>query len=180
MDETTNLDAGINASDEELETATDGIKSEELDTTEVETDEIETDEVIDQEALRKKKNAEKAKKMLAEKNELKARIVELEKKDAIKDLKIKFWDFDEQKVIEIKEKHPTLSYEEAFILNDRENPIPIKKTPKEIWIVGREAVVTGKSTITYGELTKIAWQDQLQYKQLYEKIQRWELRLVKE
>jgi hypothetical protein len=88
--EETNLDAGKIASTE----ATEGINSEEVETTqEVETtdnvEEVELeDEEVDKEALKKKRNAEKVRKILAEKNEAVRKAQEAETKLALKDLQL--------------------------------------------------------------------------------------------
>lgn len=181
MDETNNLDAGIIASNEEIP-ATDGIISEEPDTTNVETDttdtnDIETPEVIDQEALRRKKNAEKAKKMLAEKNQLESRVAELERNNAIKDLKLQYWDFDEAKVVEIKSNHPTLSYDEAYILASRDNPKQVNESKQDFnWMAGRETMIPTTKTITYDNLRKLSPED---YKRTIQLVEKWDLVLVK-
>jgi len=173
MDETTNLDAGINASDEET-LATDGTMSEELDTTDVETDEIETDDVIDQEALKRKRNAEKAKKMLAEKNEMKARIENLERDNAIKDLKLNYGEFDAEAVVEIKKQHPSLSYEDALLLHNSKTPQ--KPQPSNIGLSGMESRSVETATITASELSKL---DPQSYSQTYDKIMSGKVKLVK-
>jgi len=86
---TTEPETGTNVSPEENKKLETGTSVSEPDTTEVETD-IVSDEEIDNEALKKKKNAEKAKKMLAERNELRSRISLLEETNALNELKIKF------------------------------------------------------------------------------------------
>lgn len=151
---TTQLDAGINAPQEEENTTTEGINSEELETTEEEVEtNTESEEDIDKDAARRRKNAEKAKKMLAEKNEAIKRIEILEQENAIAKLKLKFWDFDEAKLIEIKSKHTTLSYEDALKLAWWWQPLENQWT--FAWIVWMENRNTDSWTITYAELRKL-------------------------
>jgi hypothetical protein len=120
---TEQLDAGTNAPEENL--STEGTISEDVDTTDVETteptdslDDVESEEQIDQEALRKKRNAEKAKKMLSEKNEMKVRIEQLERTNALKDLQLKYGIVDEASIIQLKEQHSSLSYEDCLLLHN--------------------------------------------------------------
>jgi len=166
---TTEPETGTNVSPEENKKLETGTSVSEPDTTEVETD-IVSDEEIDNEALKKKKNAEKAKKMLAERNELRSRISLLEETNALNELKIKFWEFDVEKVKELKQKHPTLSYEDAFNLawwGQKPN-----NQNSFAWIVWTEKRDVDTWSITMKELTSKSADE---YKILRAKIDKWEL-----
>lgn len=182
MEEQTNLDAGIIASEEE--TATTGINVEEVNTNEVYTkpieseDTIESEEEIDKEALKKKRNAEKAKELLHERTQLKSRIAELEKVNAIKDLKIKYGEFDENLVVGIKTDHPSLSYEDSYLLYKSKNPTQVEEKPIEFWgFVWRESQGSWITKITTKELASI--KDSNEYSKTYDLIQSGKIQLVK-
>lgn len=159
--EETNLDAGKIASTEAIE----GINSEEVETTqEVETtdnvEEVELeDEEVDKEALKKKRNAEKVRKILAEKNEAVRKAQEAETKLALKDLQLQHWKFDEESVLKIKTAHPSLSLEDCYLLHTSKSPKPEEK-PWDFWgIVWRETQAQS-NIITLEQLRKL---DQEQY-----------------
>lgn len=173
---TTELDAGINApTEEEKNTTTEGTNSEELETTEEEVEtNTESEEEIDKDSARRRKNAEKAKKMLAEKNEAIKRIEILEQENAVAKLKLKFWDFDEAKLLEIKSQHPTLSYEDALKLAWWWQPLENQWT--FAWIIWMQQKDTDSWTITYEQLRKMS---AAEYNSKYEQIQAGKLKIVK-
>ena len=147
---------------EELDT-TEGTISEDTeveDTTDVETsEEISTES--DQESEegkdltgKQKRNAKKVQKLLSDKNELAARVALLERENSIVKLQGKYWEFDTVAVTEIKDNHPSLSWEDALVLRTSKNKTPEQKqfTPS---MVGRENSNTDKWFITFADLKKL-------------------------
>ena len=156
-----------------------GINSEEVTTVETVDEPVTADEpnvevetttdttVEDEEPIsnKKKKNAEKVKKILSDKNELKARVEVLEREWAIKDLKLKYGEFDEALVVAKKELHPTLSYDECFKLVNSWINKQTEPPKQNFWIVGTDVRPIDSNTITLKELSAL---DQNQYA-----IKRW-------
>lgn len=168
------LEAGTNASPEET---VEGTNSEEVTTeeTEEETEVDETNDESDEEVEattdttvedeswltpKQKKNAEKVKKILSDRNELKTRVEILEREWAIKDLRLKYGEFDDAPVIAKKELHPTLSYDECFVLANGLVNKQTEEHKQNLWIVGTDVRPVDSNVITYQELSAL---DQDQY-----------------
>jgi len=56
------------------------------------------------------------KKMLSEKNELVTRVAILERDKELTSLSIMYGEFDRDEVIAMRDQHPSLSYEDAYLL----------------------------------------------------------------
>jgi hypothetical protein len=81
----------------------------------------------------------------------------LERENSIVKLQKQYWEFDTVAVTEIKDEHPSLSWEDALILWSSKNKKPEQKEEKKFspTIVGRESANTDKWYITFAELKKL-------------------------
>lgn len=177
MEEILSSDEGIMSSQEEEQNlATEGIISDEIeDTPDVWTidDEDDNQDELDKELEQQRKKAEKAKKLLAERTQLKNENSKLKDEVAIKDLKLLYGQFDETAVLELKSKHSSLTHEQAYKLRKSEQPQP-EKPIKQSTIVWSEARNLWVNTISKKELL---WLDQWLYNIAMDKIASGKLRL---
>lgn len=137
MEQETSLDTGTFVSDEQETIATEGIYSEEVETAQdVETTEVE--EVVDP-VKEQPKQSKGVKKLLAEKNDLKSRVQQLEEENALVKLEKAYGSFETESVLEIKRQHPSLTYEESYLLRKSKQPQPEREPRRSSSIVGTEA-----------------------------------------
>lgn len=168
---------------DEQELATEGTISDEVDTTEVETTETTTEDYLTEDTVdeeqdeldklleAKKKKEEKAKKLLAERTQLKGKVTELETKLALSELTKQHWEIDQEAVLALKTQYPTLPLEDAVILWKSKQPKP-EVARRTSSMVGSEARNLDTRSITNAELAKL---DQNLYNLAVEKIQKWQL-----
>ena len=74
----------------------------------------------------------------------------------------------------IKEKHPTLSLEDAYKISPIANDPASNSNPDTSSMWGRANVQANSKTITQEELVKLSW---LAYSQMRDKIRKWEITL---
>lgn len=171
MDTNLSSDAGIMASEE---LASEGIISDEVEADEelVASEEEHEEEIPQVPVENKNKKGDKFKEILSEKNTAIARAEKAEQENAILNLKLKYWEFDEVQVLELKKLHPTLSDDDVYTLRDSKKPKEVEQPNWSESMVWHESRKTEVRTITNAELKQM---EQSDYNIATDRIKRGEL-----
>ena len=174
MEEQISHDTGTSVSEEQEFDATEGIYSDEVETTpDVETTE---EESVEPEAEEKPKVSKWVKKLLAEKNDLKTRVQQLEEENTLVKLEKKYGEEAAQGILEIRRQHPTLDETQALKLWKQDTPTQQVHEPRRnntfVW---NEARSTSTWTISDVQLKALSQED---YNQAIDKINAGKLKVV--
>lgn len=174
MEEQISQDTGISVSEEQEFDATEGIYSDEVETTQdVETIE---DESVEPQVEEKPKQSKWVKKLLAEKNDLKTRVQQLEEQNTLILLEKKYGEEAASAILELKRQHPTLDDTQAFKLWKQDTPTQQVHEPRRnSTFVWNEARSTSTWTISDAQLKALSQED---YNQAIDKINAGKLKVV--